>query len=194
MQKTTAPAPRNHLEAFHFCYLFCHFRWQQKMAARSPVKVFATPSAVFHPLWCVSHICPHCCACPFSFEPPFGPLQAFIKCHTANFPTDPNPPPVGFSPAKGHWHLSRLEISLCCPTKPVVRSPILLVDFKLHVLAVFHSFWHRFSPFFPPFPLGLCHDNFIYFAIFRFKFVSAFFVFFFAHETQLLVLQLYLLI
>lgn len=62
--------PRNHLEAFHFCYLFCHFRWQQKMAACMPVQLFSLPPRHFPPppsSRCVSHIRSHCWACRFSF-------------------------------------------------------------------------------------------------------------------------------
>lgn len=43
------------------------------------------PEPTEFPFRCVSHICPHCCA---SSPRPFAePLQAFIKCHTANFPS-----------------------------------------------------------------------------------------------------------
>lgn len=64
------PPLRNHLEAFHFCYLFCHFRWQQKMAACMPVQLFSLPPRHFPPppsSRCVSHIRSHCWACRFSF-------------------------------------------------------------------------------------------------------------------------------
>lgn len=153
------------------------------MAACMPVQLFSLTPRHFPPpppSRCVSHIRSHCWACRFSFWahlPFFGePLQAFIKCHTANFPTEPNPSAAGFPCAGEQWHLSRLEISLGCPVAGcffLFWITHFLLTLSYTFLAVFHSSW--LPGFSRLFPLGFCCDNFIYFAIFCFTFVSAFF-------------------